>query len=331
MSKTKWHVKPIYVLVGIALVLSVGIAALPMAGTVEANECCEDTWVDDNAGPDWYNVTCHFHTIQQGVDAVCEGGTVHVLPGEYDGGIAVNKTGVTIESTDGPDITIVQNVYDNGFVVTAQGVIIDGFKITGFDGGTTSPSPEGTGHSPQNYKYSGCGIILAGVESADNCTIRNNIIENNCEGILIFTDNNQILYNNILSNIHEFSGVHLSSCASGNEIHCNNILGNLGYGVLKEEYDYCAGPGMNGATVDATKNYWGCSEGPGAAGCDTFDGNVLVHPWLPMPFEQCEECGGTPPTVVPKVPSLSQWAMVALISLFAGMLVWTVRRRQVAS
>ena len=36
----------------------------------------------------------------------------------------------------------------------------------------------------------------------------------------------------------------------------------------------------------------------------------------------------TPPT--PRVPSLSQWGMVALISLFAGLLVWTVRRRRPA-
>jgi hypothetical protein len=328
MSKTKWYVRPIYVMVGLALVLSAGITALPAVEMVEAS-CCQDAWVDDNnLDPDWYNVTCHFHTIQQGVDAVCDGGTVHVLPGEYDGGIAVNKTGVTIESTDGPHITIVQNVYDNGFVVTAQGVIIDGFKITGFDGGTTSPSPEGTRHSPQNYKYSGCGIILAGVESADNCTIRNNIIENNCEGILIFTDNNQILYNKILSNISPGSGIHLSSCASGNEIHCNNIAGNLDWGVAKEEYDFCGVPGIDRGSVDASKNYWGCSGGPGTGGCDTIRGAVLFNPCLPAPFEQCEECGGTPPTVVPKVPSLSQWGMVALISLFAGMLVWMVRRRR---
>ena len=37
MNKTKWYAKPIYVLVALALVLSLGIVAVPMAGTVEAN------------------------------------------------------------------------------------------------------------------------------------------------------------------------------------------------------------------------------------------------------------------------------------------------------
>ena len=38
MTKTKWYAKPIYVLVALALVLSLGIVALPMAGMVEADD-----------------------------------------------------------------------------------------------------------------------------------------------------------------------------------------------------------------------------------------------------------------------------------------------------
>ena len=37
MSKTKWYAKPIYALLALALVLSLGIMAVPMAGTAEAN------------------------------------------------------------------------------------------------------------------------------------------------------------------------------------------------------------------------------------------------------------------------------------------------------
>jgi len=37
MSKTKWYAKPIYVMFALALVLPLGIVALPMAGTVEAS------------------------------------------------------------------------------------------------------------------------------------------------------------------------------------------------------------------------------------------------------------------------------------------------------
>ena len=154
-------------------------------------------------------------------------------------------------------------------------------------------------------------------------------IENNYHGIKIETDNNQILYNNILNNRLLDSGIQLSKDASGNEIHCNNIERNLGYGVVKEENLGVSKEG--GGNVDATNNWWGCSEGPGGACCDTVSGTVTDDPWLPMKFEYCEACGGTPPCPPPKVPSLNHWGIVALISLFAGLLVWTVRRSRLAS
>jgi parallel beta-helix repeat protein len=334
MREAKWYVRPVYAVVILALILSVGITALPLTATVEANECSQNVWVDDTGPscPDTGNGTQAdpYCTIQDGVNHVCAGGTVHVLPGKYDGGIAVNKTGVTIESTDGPEVTVVDPISTNGFVVTEQGVTIDGFTITGFGGGMTGPAPEDTGDSFGN-PYTGCGIVLAGVSSADNCTIQNNIIENNFDGILILTNNNEILYNNILNNVESFSGIHIRPGASGNEIHCNNIMGNLGYGVIKEEENDVHGVlGLNRESVDATKNYWGCSEGPGAAGCDPVSDNVLFNPYLRRPFEQCEECGGTPPSPSPMVPAVDQWGMVAMMSLFAGFLVWTVWRRRPA-
>ncbi len=212
MSKTMSYVKPIHVMVGLALVLSVGITALPMAGTV-ATTCAQNVWVDDDADPGWYDET-HVHTIQEGVDAVCEAGTVYVLPGTYPGGTTVNEARVTIMSTDGPETTIVQDTGAYGCSISNKDVTIDGFKITGFGGGM-SPT-KGTGHSPQiNYNYSGYGIHL--FCGANNCIMKNNIIENNRHGIGIQTDNNQILLNNILNNVgEEPSGIHIGSYASGN-------------------------------------------------------------------------------------------------------------------
>ncbi len=324
--KVRWYAKSIYALVALALVLSLGITALPLAGTAEANNgCCQDAWVDDNAGPDWYNVTCHFDTIQKGINAVCENGTVHVLPGKYAGGITVNKTAVTIESTDGPHRTIVQDASAYGFQVLEPRVIVAGFRITGF--GRDMGRAKGTGDGPEiNCDRSGYGIILAGDETANNCIIRNNIIEDNHHGILIETDNNQILYNNILNNIDYDSGIHLTSCASGNEIHCNNIMGNL-VGVSKQANFGVSEEG--GGNVNAANNYWGCSEGPGAAGCDTISGPVLYDPWLPRPFELCEVCGGALPPL--RVPATNHWGIVAMTTLFAGLLLWVVWRRRVAS
>ena len=328
MNGRRWCAKPIHVMVALALVLSLAIATVPVVGTVEANSgCCDEAWVDDNADPSRYNLTCTFHTIHKGVAAVCAGGTVHVLKGKYDGGINVNKANVTIQSTDGPEVTIVDDPGDNGFVVTEPGVTIDGFTITGFDGGMTSPLPENSGHSPEfGQLVSGCGIILEGDASAGNCTIKNNIIENNGHGILVHTDNNQILYNNILNNSPMIdSGIHLSADASGNETHCNNIEGNL-MGVAKETGDADGAFGQVVGTVNAANNYWGCSGAFGTAGCDTVSGPVLFDPWLPMAAEYCEVCGRAPPT--PRVPTTDHWGIAAMITLFAGLLVWTVRRRR---
>lgn len=58
------------------------------------------------------------------------------------------------------------------------------------------------------------------------------------------------------------------------EIHLNNLLGKM-VGVQD----------LTTANVDATQNWWGCSNGPGAAGCAGVSGSdVTVAPWLAHPF-----------------------------------------------
>jgi parallel beta-helix repeat protein len=180
-----------------------------------------------------------------------------------------------------------------------------------------------------NYK----GIHLD-MYSTQN-TIQNNEIRDNAEGIWVEGDDNQILRNNILNNKGApISGIHLTSTAERNVIHCNNIVGNLPYGLYYEITNFHSLPkGMynqNGdEAVDATGNWWGCIEGPGAAGCDLVFGNVIYDPWLLDEFQNCEECVGAPPP--PGVPTVNHWGIVAMITLFAGLLVWTVRRRLSAS
>jgi len=134
------------------------------------------------------------------------------------------------------------------------------------------------------------GIYL---EDVVNGTIIDNSIRYNGDGIYLDgSDNITILYNDILSNTGNASGVHLD-CGCGEKmlVKCNNFKGNSPYGV------YTAF-----ATVNAANNWWGCSEGPGAAGCDTVIGNVTYDPWLPMEFWYCPVCGGTPPA--PPAPRL---------------------------
>jgi hypothetical protein len=43
----------------------------------------------------------------------------------------------------------------------------------------------------------------------------------------------------------------------------------------------------SGGTVNAIENWWGCRQGPAAAGCSTLDGsNIAATPWLTAPVLQ---------------------------------------------
>jgi parallel beta-helix repeat protein len=117
---------------------------------------------------------------------------------------------------------------------------------------------------------------------SDGTTVEYNVIENNkLDGIYVTSDNNIIQNNTISGNNGAFSGIHLTATADGNEIHFNNIFGNVGtdvYGVYKE----------GGSTVNATYNYWGASNGPyhptlnPTGSGDKVSDYVDFIPWLPL-------------------------------------------------
>jgi parallel beta-helix repeat protein len=169
------------------------------------------------------------------------------------------------------------------------------------------------------------GIYLQWVDSnysANNNIISDNEISNNGHGIWVEGYYNQILRNNIRNNMAPISGIHLTSTAVGNIIHCNNIEGNLPYGVYNDNAD---------ETVDATNNWWGDPSGPSGVGPgsgDAVSGDVDYSSWLSTEFQYCRECREAPPAAVPTV---NHWGIVAMITLFAGLLVWRVRRRRLAS
>jgi parallel beta-helix repeat protein len=57
------------------------------------------------------------------------------------------------------------------------------------------------------------------------------------------------------------------------EVHQNNLNGT-GFGV----------DNLGAGLADATQNWWGCSQGPNAAGCSQASAGVLVAPWRPVPM-----------------------------------------------
>lgn len=74
-----------------------------------------------------------FGTIQEGIQAVAPTGTVHILGGTYPitETISVNKPGITLKGY--PNTLIVLQVPDELFIVTGNGITIDGLNITSDD------------------------------------------------------------------------------------------------------------------------------------------------------------------------------------------------------
>jgi len=71
-----------------SLVLGFSIILLPKTTFSLVPPAPDEVWVDDD-GPD--NGYDHFDTIQEGIDAVADGGTVHVAAGTYNGSVTINK------------------------------------------------------------------------------------------------------------------------------------------------------------------------------------------------------------------------------------------------
>ncbi len=86
----------------------------------------------------------------------------------------------------------------------------------------------------------------------------------------------------------------------------NSISGNTLAGVFYATGQvpwYGGGPDYNGTyNVDLRNNWWGCSGGPGAAGCDTVAGGVLYSPWLTADPFSSTTAGNTATSVSSIVP-----------------------------
>jgi hypothetical protein len=174
----------------------------------------------------------------------------------------------------------------------------------------------------------GCGIGI-GLEKDPSLGSNRNTFESfdihdTCYGFYIHESNDNFITKcNIYDNVQ---GVNINSTPGesvGNALHCNNIYGNADFGVYKE----CP------PDVDATGNWWGDAHGPSQSpgNGDEISGNVAFDPYLSFQFEYCEQCGGAIPPPASAVPTVNNWGIVSMIVLFAGLLVWSVRRRRLAS
>ncbi len=160
----------------------------------------------------------NFPTIQAAVNAASAGDTIVVRTGTYTENVKVNKS-VTIKSNNGAEATIIQaaNPSDHVFEVTADYVSIDGFMIRGADGKDST-------YLDGMYLGS-AGIYL---KNATSCTIINNQITENTDGIFCdYSNSVSILENNVnLNNVHGIWWLN----SSNNKINSNNVT-NCIFGI----------------------------------------------------------------------------------------------------
>ena len=84
---------------------------------------------------DILHVPGDYRTIQEAIDAAMDGDEVEVHPGTYNETINFLRKAITLRSSDGPDVTII-DAQQTGTVVTCDGgegpgTVMEGFTITG--------------------------------------------------------------------------------------------------------------------------------------------------------------------------------------------------------
>ena len=198
-------------------------------------------------------------SIQDALFSASDGDTVLVSPGRYFGGIFFPDRNITVQSTDGPAVTII-DAGSGGSAISfnflqSQHIVLQGFTITngfGFNGGGgiliqgSSPTIDGN-IITANQGCGGGGI--ATVQSS--AIIRNNVISNNISancfppqgggGVrIVGTGNVQLLNNTITGNQQQNGGDGggvmadqlANALISGNIIQGNSAGGNGGGVVI---------------------------------------------------------------------------------------------------
>jgi len=182
----------------------------------------DDDYSDGNAGEHIFGYDA-FSTIQEGIDAVVEGGSVNVAAGTYNEALIVDKS-LTLKGanadinpvteTRGDESTIIGDGSSAAVTIQGESVALDGFTITngGFDG----------------------GLELSGYSHL----IKNNIITNN-NGIGIYLNagsGHNIFRHNLISNNKESGwntgGAMLQTGCYDNLFEENKFINNQHSGVL---------------------------------------------------------------------------------------------------
>ena len=279
-------------------------------------QCTTDCYVDAVTGNNLNGGTSLLDakkTIQAGVNQVTAGGTVHVAAGMYGEDVAVNKA-VTLQGAGAGSSTVVgQSAGSHAtFLVTATGVVIDGFTITRAGNAlatwndplnTAGVSVNASGRAEiRNNTFTGNRTAIDINNSSGN-VVRNNVIDDNRTGLILWntTDNTVVTENQITNNwtlgvllIDGSAGTNLPpQRSSGSSITNNNISGNW-YGGIVDRHAGGSLPAAGSNLKDFSGNWFGTTS-PEVSTADS--GEPGYSALIPVAF------GGTevPPMGAPDV------------------------------
>ena len=242
-------------------------------------------WVDDDytsascGGHIWgYNA---FDNIQDGVDAVADGGTVNVMGGTYVEQVTVGKTLNLIGNGSSKPAIDGNNSGLPILILTGDNITITGFTIR--NSGLSSPAcgiamvqNSGCQIYNNNLFNNFIGIALAG--SDENIIESNNITSNAACGVWINNDedaaalgftgcsylngsDNNIVRNNEITNNSGEGGIYIAEYCANNIVEFNNISDNNGNGIYLWKSDAtiirnnsCVGSNSTGIHIMASKD-----------------------------------------------------------------------------
>ena len=163
--------------------------------------------------------------IQWAVDAASAGDTIIVRPGTYNENVDVDKSLEIRSYSQNPSDTIVKasNSDDHVFYVTADGVKISGFTVTGATGFFKAGIYLHTDYSRVENVIASNNDLGIWLDSSSNNILANNNASNNQYGIRLYDSSNNILANNTVSN--NYFGIDLYD-SSNNIIYLNNFINN---------------------------------------------------------------------------------------------------------
>ena len=149
------------------------------------------------------NVPADYPTIQEAIDDAVTGDTIVVAPDTYVENLDFRKKGITVKSSDGPAVTVVDG-NEAGFVVdfssSSEVAVLDGFTLE-----------------------NGWGVYCYGSDPV----IRNNIIRNNSDAGISCSHSHPLIEGNFIAR-NKGSGGIKCDWGSSPEIRGNVILGNEG-------------------------------------------------------------------------------------------------------